>query len=46
MKSLIRWIALVVLSWLVLILVSQSGLTVENGKYGGHLKKCDSNGNG
>ncbi len=46
MKSLIRWLAVSVLGCLVLVLVSQTGLTVENRKCVDYCEKCDTNGNG
>ncbi len=46
MKYVIRWIAIAVLGCLLLLVVSEPGLTDETGKCGGYLEKCDTNGNG
>ena len=46
MKYVIRWIAIAVVGCLLLLVVSEPGLTGENEKCGGYLEKCDSNGNG
>lgn len=46
MKSMIRWIPIAVIGCLVLIVVSETGLTLEKEKCGGYLEKCDTNGNG
>ena len=46
MNNAIRWITIAVLGCLLLLVVSESGLTDEKGKCGGYLEKCDTNGNG
>lgn len=46
MNNAIRWITIAVLGCLLLLVVSESGLTDEKAKCGGYLKKCDTNGNG
>lgn len=46
MTCMIRRIAIGLLGSLVLIGISEKGLTDEKGKCGGYLEKCDTNGNG
>lgn len=46
MKYVIRWIAFAVFGCLLLLVVSEPGLTDEKGKCEGYLEKCDTNGNG
>ena len=41
MKHAMRWIAIAVLGCLLLLVVSEPGLTDEKEKCGGYLEKCD-----
>ena len=50
MKSMVRWIAIGVLGCLMLVGISETGMTDqtsdEKEKCGGYLEKCDTNKNG
>ena len=46
MTNVIRWIAIGLCSSLLLIGLTGTGLPDEEGKCGGYLEKCDTNGNG